>query len=63
MVRYQTIGRRFSLSPRERAGVRENRSNENLVRFMVRESRSDENVRFMERKHSTIHGTSIVERS
>jgi predicted MPP superfamily phosphohydrolase len=30
---FQTIGRLFSLSPRERAGVRENRSNESVMRL------------------------------
>jgi hypothetical protein len=48
------LGRSFSLSQRERAGVRENRSNENLVRFMGRESCSNKNVRFMERYDSGI---------
>jgi hypothetical protein len=47
---FQVIGRRFSLSQRERAGARESRSNENVVQFMGRESRWNENVvRFMVR--------------
>jgi hypothetical protein len=33
---YLTIGGLFSLSPGERAGVRENLSDENVVRFMER---------------------------
>ena len=32
----RTIGGKFSLSQRERAGVRENCSNENVMRFYVK---------------------------
>jgi hypothetical protein len=54
---FQAIRRRFSLSQRERVGVREGRWNEHVVRFMGRESRSNKNVvRFMGRKNlSTVH--------
>src|SRR5579872_5957909 len=36
----QIIGRRFPLSQRERAGVRENRSNGNVMRFIGRSGSS-----------------------
>jgi unsaturated rhamnogalacturonyl hydrolase len=43
---FQAIRRPFSLSQRERAGVRESRWNEHVVRFMGRESHPNKNLLF-----------------